>query len=129
MGSAWAMNPIPRISNKYDAGDGVGNPACAGQGYGPEGTGAPIAACREFLSPACSAEDDAPSKWHFHSHTAGAPVYGIEGACSGDFMSGSIVDHVVLPADLEPGAYVLGFRWDCEQSAQVWSSCADVAVH
>ena len=40
----------------------------------------------------------------------------------------SIVDWLVVPAHLEPGDYVLGFRWDCEATAQVWSSCADVTV-
>ena len=33
-----------------------------------------------------------------------------------------------VPADLEPGAYVLSWRWDCEQSAQVWQNCADVEI-
>ena len=90
--------------------------------YGPDGTGAPLAACRQFVSPACSPEDDAPDKWNYHPHTAGAQVYGIEGKCSGDFIGGSIVDHVVLPKGLPAGDYVLGFRWDCEQSAQVCRS-------
>ena len=31
----------------------------------------------------------------------------------------SILDAVEVPEDLEPGAYVLSWRWDCEQSAQV----------
>jgi len=38
-----------------------------------------------------------------------------------------IVDKVHVP-NLEPGAYVLSWRWDCEQSAQVWSNCADVEL-
>ena len=28
----------------------------------------------------------------------------------------------------EAGEYVLGYRMDCESSAQVWSSCADVTI-
>ena len=40
----------------------------------------------------------------------------------------SILDAVEVPADLEPGAYVLSWRWDCEQSAQVWQNCADVEI-
>merc|ERR1712107_793092 len=39
-----------------------------------------------------------------------------------------IVDRVQLPSDLPEGNYHLGFRWDCEQTPQVWSSCADVRV-
>ena len=40
----------------------------------------------------------------------------------------AIVDELDLPADLPPGDYVLGWRWDCEQTPQVWSSCADVYI-
>ena len=40
----------------------------------------------------------------------------------------AIVDEVRVPAALPPGEYVVGFRWDCETSSQVWSSCADVPV-
>ena len=50
------------------------------------------------------------------------------GVCSGDWTGGVIVDVVRIPADLTPGAYVLGWRWDCEESTQVWASCADVTI-
>lgn len=39
-----------------------------------------------------------------------------------------IVDKVRIPSDLKPGAYVLGWRWDCEESNQIWSSCSDVNI-
>ncbi len=39
-----------------------------------------------------------------------------------------IVDMVLIPPDLEPGDWVLGWRYDCEESSQVWSSCSDVRV-
>jgi len=26
------------------------------------------------------------------------------------------------------GDYVVGFRWDCEETAQVWNSCAEITV-
>ena len=39
-----------------------------------------------------------------------------------------IEDEVRVPAGLAAGDYVLSFRWDCEQTPQVWSSCADVRV-
>jgi hypothetical protein len=40
----------------------------------------------------------------------------------------TIVDQVTVPKDLTPGDYVLGWRWDCEQSPQVWASCADLVI-
>lgn len=40
----------------------------------------------------------------------------------------SVVDHVTVPSDLKPGKYVLGWRLDCEATAQVWSNCADILL-
>ena len=40
----------------------------------------------------------------------------------------SIVDLVHVPASLKPGAYLLSWRWDCEQSPEVFVSCADIHV-
>ena len=42
--------------------------------------------------------------------------------------SWSIMDKVEVPSDLEPGAYLLSWRWDCEESTQVWQNCADIKV-
>ena len=33
-----------------------------------------------------------------------------------------------VPESLEPGRYVLSFRWDCQQSPQVWNSCANIDI-
>jgi len=49
--------------------------------------------------------------------------------CTGDWMHNiTMYDYLSVPEHLTPGEYVLGFRWDCETSAQVWASCADVTV-
>ena len=39
----------------------------------------------------------------------------------------AIQDLVRVPK-LPAGEYVVGFRWDCETSSQVWSSCADITI-
>ena len=39
-----------------------------------------------------------------------------------------VVDTLQLPRALPPGEYVLGWRWDCEESNQVWASCSDVTI-
>ena len=39
-----------------------------------------------------------------------------------------IVDLVRIPDTLPAGDYVLGWRWDCEESSQVWPSCSDVTI-
>ena len=51
-----------------------------------------------------------------------------EGWCSGDWTLGMVSDQVRIPADLPPGRYVLSWRLDCEETAQVWSNCADVNI-
>jgi hypothetical protein len=38
----------------------------------------------------------------------------------------SIVDELMVPD--QKGEYLLSFRWDCEQTPQVWNSCADIAI-
>lgn len=54
--------------------------------------------------------------------------------CSGHSNGGPLlpnlemVDRLRIPATLRPGPYVLQWRWDCEESDQVWASCADVSV-
>lgn len=40
----------------------------------------------------------------------------------------AIVDKVQVPADLKPGNYVVSFRYDCEQTSQVWNQCGDVTI-
>ena len=51
-----------------------------------------------------------------------------EGWCSGDWTLGMVSDKVVVPEGLAPGRYVLSWRMDCEETAQIWSNCADVNV-
>ena len=48
--------------------------------------------------------------------------------CAGGKHDQAIRDVVKVPATLQPGKYVLGWRWDCEATAQVWSNCADIEL-
>ena len=50
--------------------------------------------------------------------------------CSGEWgpFNLEIIDRVQLPATLLPGKYVLSWRWDCEESNQVFSSCSDIVI-
>jgi len=40
----------------------------------------------------------------------------------------SIVDKIQIPADIEEGNYMLSWRWDCEQTYQIWQNCADIVI-
>ena len=35
---------------------------------------------------------------------------------------------VTVPDGLAAGEYSISWRWDCEQTPQVWNSCADVTI-
>ena len=37
-------------------------------------------------------------------------------------------DLVEVPETLESGDYVLSFRWDCEESPQIWNACANIKI-
>ena len=37
-------------------------------------------------------------------------------------------DMVQIPESLEPGSYVLSFRWDCQLTPQIWQTCANVEI-
>ena len=40
----------------------------------------------------------------------------------------SIVDQVQVPVNITEGQYVLSFRYDAEQTPQVWNTCANINV-
>jgi len=56
------------------------------------------------------------------------PCDGCHGSADHSLHSHAIRDIVKVPSDLTPGKYVLGWRWDCEATAQVWSACSDVTL-
>ena len=122
-GSTWRMNPVPPIVDP--AWTDTPKELC-----NTTATGFPLSlGCRQFVSPAC--EEGQGS----HGTVPWKPIPGygragpeVMGPCSGNLINAVIVDHVLIPHDLPPGDYVVGFRWDCEETAQVWSSCADVSI-
>ena len=51
-----------------------------------------------------------------------------QGICTGEWMTNiTMYDYLAVPK-VPAGEYVMSFRWDCESSAQVWQSCADVTI-
>ena len=67
----------------------------------------------------------------YTQHEGGTAEYGLC-KCSGLGQqlptSLEVVDRVVVPKSTAPGRYVLQWRWDCEESDQVWASCSDLTV-
>merc|ERR1712039_161655 len=51
-----------------------------------------------------------------------------EPECMGNEGGAAVVDVLKVPKNLPPGKYVLGWRLDCESTAQVWNNCADISL-
>jgi hypothetical protein len=98
-GSEWRINPIPRAWRDKTGAWGKNPAGSSNQAQTGEG-----------FQPFC--EDSAG-----YSCTSEWGPYNME-----------IVDKVQIPANLTAGEWVLGWRWDCEESNQIWQSCSDVTV-
>ena len=103
-GSMWARDPIPRIQ---DGRTGL-HPHTAEQGGRcPDGSARAhnASGCLAFPAPCSFDTGMLPCP-------AGEPCDGNGmGACSSDWVVGLISDEVIIPKDLEPGHWVLSWRW------------------
>ena len=96
----------------------------------------PVPACAHYGGGVYEPAGDACSRYDARARSTtqfAPPAPGLEGF--GEAYPGyepafnfTIVDLVHVPADLEPGLYVLSFRWDCEQTPQVWLTCANIRI-
>lgn len=113
-GSQWTRNPIPACSGAF--GGSEHSPGCDKPQFEP-----PIPGLYGFGLGRCNIIG---KHWN--------PLDGICG--SEEFhhvlskFKFNIVDKVKVPQSLKPGDYVLSWRWDCDQTAQVWASCADIKI-
>lgn len=107
-GSMWARDPIPRIQ---DGRAGL-HPHTAAQGghctHGSRGY-VNYTACYAF-EPPCDFDNGELPCDPKTTHCDGNGM----GACSDDWVVGLISDEVIIPKGIEPGHWVLGWRWDCE---------------
>ena len=136
-GSTWARNPIPRIHTDNIGMAFVGKclpqsaprgqPKCsqAGASWCPAKND-----CQQFPSP-CTLDKG----WYMGNATHMPTAKNFlpddnqhEGYCSGDWTLGMVADKVKIPKDTKPGKYVVSWRMDCEETAQIWQNCADVNI-
>lgn len=138
-GSHWARNPIPNC-RMFDAAEcqnlSSGDRVVCTQEAGGDGMMQCPPGMTEFPEPLPGFSGEVPS---WHSAISGYPgnhSLWVHQWSTTEFednmMSGgfpfSIMDLVEIPQDLPAGGYLLSWRWDSEQSAQVWQSCADVEL-
>merc|ERR1712072_385966 len=137
-GSTWARNPIPRIHTDNVGMAFVGK--ClpqrgrAGQTCSQKGAGWCWAKedCQQFPNP-CPGLDEGwygpgANETHMPTGSFAPDSNQHEGWCSGDWTLGMVSDQLVIPKTLKPGLYVLSWRMDCEETAQIWQNCADVKI-
>lgn len=102
-GSEWARTPFP---------------GCAG---GP--CDADPLTCQTKMN---EADTCANANLEFPAPLPGAYGWGAVGTQG--FHYYSIIDRVVIPDNLTEGEYLLSWRWDAEQTAQIWQNCADISI-
>ena len=137
-GSTWAMMPMPPtllgpccIPGPHDT-DSTPNRCLAGE----DAVGAchdnehNCAPCPGTPGSDCSRCDQVSKIKSDRYKRPGVPQFPEPcPGCSGvDWNGFSVRDLVRIPKDLKPGKYILGFRYDCEATAQVWTNCADVVL-
>jgi len=111
-GAQWTKNPIPACG---DTSGGVGK---GGQCTTPPQFEPPLPGLYGYGAASCfDFSGDGNS-----TCTAEQSQYWVER------FSFNIIDKVQIPADLPTGDYLLSFRWDAEQTPQVWSMCSDVVI-
>jgi hypothetical protein len=117
-GSFWRRNPIPACN--CDLGFLCGSKTVQSNGTKPWW----IDPEAKTKTPACPTgtqfEPPHPSIYGYST------TYQQGGKVKEQDMAYSLVDKVQVPE--QKGEYILSFRWDCEQTAQVWNSCADIEV-
>merc|ERR1712083_78163 len=94
---------------------------------GSEWTMIPIPVCNStdmgWLNPDC------PNGFEFPPRGTGLHGLGeVVWAPGAVFFQWTLMDEVEVPEDLEPGEYVLSFRWDNEATPQVWNACSNIRL-
>jgi len=138
-GSTWRKNPIPACNSPISGGSGVwrrDNGVAIGlrtHKWNKNFSGAARHDLAYFFSAFCDAptfEPPLPDLFGFGGSACNAE-YG-DRKCTHEerlrmTFDFGIVDKVEVPI-VPAGDYTLSWRWDTEQTAQVWTSCADVTI-
>lgn len=122
-GRGWMKYPIPEITDLNCDYDVTLTNKSAHCPYNCTGCGPPKYAADKACPTVCS------------KHFPGTPKYAgsdpklfpwpAPGHGQHDF---SIEDSIRVPTNILPGNYVVGWRWDCEMTSQVWTQCADITI-
>jgi len=124
-GSEWAMDPVPgcKLCTAEELLSKCGKPLKPVPGKVKSEWDAQVN-CYAMCD---GAADSKGEGYCSHPPNFDEPISGISGF--GKYVwDWSIMDKVIVPKDLESGKYLLSWRWDCEESTQVWQNCADIFI-
>ena len=110
-GSTWKLNPVPACcAGTSDTAAG----ACEQRGYtcGSYTSDTLGYQCGNHQCGVDAGLGKSTPAFPWPTHDASAPPTNLD-------PKFAIVDQLRLPTGLKPGNYVLGWRWDCEETAQV----------
>lgn len=117
-GTEWRTNPIPGCA--CDIGMG-----CGGKDF-----------LKTQVEGNCAGQQPKRSVYEKHGSPTGACPRGTmfeagfdqftEGFLVSSGNKFSVMDEVLVPN--KAGKYILSWRWDCEETDQVWNSCADIVI-
>jgi len=123
-GSMWRKNPVPMCNCDvgYDCYDESADEA--------DGKDLLVAYNKTNFHPGQTSEK-CPTGVQFPSladEILGAAPYMPSEKMKGSNYDYMMVDKLKIPDELPTGAYILSWRWDCEETPQVWNSCADLTI-
>jgi len=122
-GKGWMRYPVPELTDLNCDYNVTAENASAHCDFACPGCGPPRYAADAACPTQCSKHyPGTPSNAGADPKVFPWPVPGH------DMHDFAIEDTLRVPADIPAGEYVLGWRWDCEMTSQVWSNCADVTV-
>jgi len=127
-GTEWRTNPIPGCA----CDNGL---SCGGKGFLESNTQSNHTH-GEYVQGKCAGQYPKSAVYPQHGRaTSNCPRGTMFEAGFDQFTQGflvgsgnkfSVMDEVQVPNKL--GEYVLSWRWDCEETDQVWNSCADIVI-
>ena len=142
-GSMWRKNPVPMcncdlgyLCGVKDAGVAAAGTRGAGA-YKPTADVGPVDAKTMFTpynktnfhpgqtSSVCPTGVQYPSMW---DDGLGGPPYEPGTGMQQSTYRYEMIDELKVPTNIPAGEYVLSWRWDCEETPQVWNSCADLKI-
>jgi len=127
-GSEWAVNPVPGCY-VCDARTTCGEPLPPIPGH-RNSSWSEQSECYANCDGLTTSKDTGScplGTTQFSEPLNGISGFGANGVGRGVF-GWSLSDEVVVPTNIPAGDYVLSWRWDCEESFQVWQNCANVEV-